>query len=361
MTKHIVLAFTIIASLTFAGCSQNNNPTAPAPPDVEENTFSSQVMVPEDILYKAQCGHVIGQKPYYWFDAVDTPAFNATILTDDNGQSANITRVTSGTWGKVRTFAINASTDYNSIRVFVPSHTTSCTWKIVIQEEGGAWRNWILQNSTGFTGYKDYDFSTINAAILAGSGVFTIEIIVEGAVGQSIELAELYVFNENGNVAPFEEYYWKEIFSINPFEYPNAHTTGWFDSTTNPEFKCTIINLGAQTGRITPEASAPPEGGKIISPVILWNSNRCNTITIKMTNPHLHDVFTIVIQEQTGSYRRFIMDKTLFHDTYPPAPTYYGGYTVDLSTITTLTDGTPFSIAIEGITDEFDIYSFYLN
>jgi hypothetical protein len=286
-----------------------------------------------------------GLKPWNWSDADNTPAFNATIRTNANAQSANVTRVNGDTWGKVRTFAISCTNAHKNIRVLVPSHSASVSWKLAIQEEGGAWRNWVVQESTGATGYLEYDFGAILTQVNSGSGSFSIEVIVEGAVGQYIELGELYVYDGTGVS------YWRETFANGVIGSGGTHTAGWFDATTNPDFHGTITNVAKNRGLITRHTN----WSKVMSPVLKWDAAACKSINVELTgydntksySPPLNTAFNIVIQEQGGAYRQWAIP--------PQWHVEWGGhgitwshtwYTGDLTAITELANGTPFSVAI---------------
>jgi hypothetical protein len=203
-----------LAALALAGCGKQN-PVAPQSSTQTPGTKTIQQYKPAGVIYEGRFAGTGTIKPWNWIDAQDDPSYNARIYTNANYQSANIIRVNGNTWGKVSTFPIAYANTTNAtvkVRIFVPSHSSSVTWKIVIQENGGQWRNWVLQNSTGYTGYRDYDFSAILAAVNAGSKSFCINLVVEGALSQYIEVAELYVYVASAAPDP-QDPYWYETFS----------------------------------------------------------------------------------------------------------------------------------------------------
>jgi hypothetical protein len=325
----------LLLSFLMTGCGKQN-PVAPAasPKTSTSPTKKAQTYLPAGIIYSGMFYNGT-DKPWYWFDSLDYPSYNARIRTNQNAQSADVIIQNTGAgWGKVSTFAIAYANTANanvSVRIFVPSHSSSCAWKIVIQEQTGQWRNWVLQDSTGYTGYKDYDLTAILAAVNAGSGSFTIELVVEGAAGQYVEVSELYVFLTNALPAPNAPY-WFADWGYKPGPY-NAHTAGWFDETTNPGFHATISNTFVN-GLIVGD---PTLGGKVESPIIPWKASRCQHVYIGINDPYA--AFTVWIQEQTGLYRQW------------QVPRIYnaGGYTCDLSSITALADGAPFSVTISDV------------
>jgi hypothetical protein len=314
------------------GCGQHN-PVAPV--TTADTTKHAQLYKPGSIIYEGIFGGWAGVKPWYWFDANDTPSYNAIIRTNANTQSANITRVTGGTWGKVTTFAMGYGNTANAsvgVRIFVPSHSASVSWKLQVQEQNGQWRNWVLQSSTGYTGYKDYDLTSVLAAVNAGSGRFTLELVVEGGVGQYLEAAELYVFVQG---APLTLPYWWENFRVDAPYGANKHTAGWFDETTNPGFHATIENRPGHQGYVV---GNPTLGGKVMSPVLPWKASECQILYITT-----HDstyAFSVYIQEQSGQYRQWQVPKTWVDG---------AAFMCDLRGLIPLADGAPFSITLSDI------------
>lgn len=355
----IFLSLALLGIVILTGCGKNN-PSAPSIASSEETTLTTQTFKPGGIIYEAQLcarqqnwweegaqaeGTVAGYKPYYWFDGIDNPAFNAEILINLNSQSSTIRRTNAGTtWGKVHTFAIECSGSVAdaAIRIFVPSHSTSVAWKLVIQEEGGAWRNWVLQNSTGYTGYKDYDFNAIFAEVKTGSGKFIIEVVLEGSESEWIELAELYVFDKaKEHEAYIEKAYWYESFDFaSAFDYHGytGPTPGWFDERNTPGSNGQIRNQSNRMARIRNYPNEL-EGGKVMSPVIPWDPDYCQKLIIDLTDSTA--CFSIWIQEQRGSYRQWQIPRT--------AGETGTEFTYDLTTVTELAKGDPFSVTIADV------------
>ncbi len=327
-----------------AGCGKQS-PTSPTfSQKNNDSTSKVKELKPTDIAYSGVFTGTKLTKPWYWFDANDNAAFNAQIRVGENGHSSNITRVNEGTWGKVHTFPITCASNYHFIRIFVPSHSSSVTWKLVIQEEEGAWRNWVLQESTGETGYKDYDFATILNAVNAGSGKFTINILVEGAVGESIEVAELYVFAPV-DIANANNAYWEQTFPYNPDNPPaQGHTPGWFDETTNVGFNATIRTQAYRWGILS--LPSDKEWGKVLSPVITCDTSVYKILRLRSSVSFQDDytahTYRIGIQEQGGAYRHWWVNvQTPF-----PTPSYgFGVYQWDISSLGLPAD-MPFSVEI---------------
>jgi predicted small lipoprotein YifL len=341
--KALFLCSVLVGLLALAGCGKQN-PLQPSSSAQKGNhTVKAQELKPTDIAYTGIFGGDPGLKPWYWFDANDTPDFDATIRTTSNGASANITRVTGGTWGKVHTAAISCAAKYHYLRIFVPSHSGSVTWKIVIQEEGGQWRSWTLQDSTGDTGYKDYDFTAILASVNTGSGKFTINLVVEGAVGEYVEVAELYVFAQV-NIADANNAYWEQTFPmIDDVPGMSGHTPGWFDQTTNPDFGATLMNDGNYEAAMT--VTGAWGWGKVLSPVITCDLSVFKTLRIWMLNwdsDPRSDSFRIGIQEQGGAYRHWwVSPPTQF-----PNPSFgFSAYAWDVSGLG-ISSNVPISIEI---------------
>lgn len=332
MNKTLWLA-ALAGFVIVAGCGKQS-PLAPKE-TAQANTVKTQAYEPDECIYKGVFGGTPGMKPWYWRDADDDSSFNATIRTCANSQSAHITRVNTGsTWGKVGTFSIKPGSNFNHVRIFVPSCSANVTWKLIAREEYGEERWQVIQDSTTQTGYLDYDITSF--LDLGIWGPYVLEIIVEGAVGEYIEVAELYVYAPDSNYSESPGY-WVENFGIDLPLPEGAHTAGWFDDTTHPDFDATIVNISGHRGLITPLVL----GGKVLGPVIPWKASKCVTLEIGIDDCD-PGAFAVVIQEQAGSYRRFVMAKT-----FSTTPTPH--WTIDLTGITGMADGTPFSVAIEGV------------
>jgi len=339
----LFLCFLLAGSLAVAGCGKNS-PLEPAP-QKSNGKVSAQQLIPTDCAYSGYfVGPPAGCKPPYWFDANDNPDYNAIIRTAANCESAIITRVNGGTWGKVFTFPITCTAEYHYIRIFIPTHSASVTWKIVIQEDGGQWRSWTLQDSTAETGYKDYDFAAILDAVNAGSGAFTINIIAEGAVDEYVEVAELYVFAQVA-VPDMNNAYWEQTFPC--ISMAIVHTPGWFDETTNPGYHATLMNRGNDSSAFF-TLSSGQAWGKVLGPVITCDTSVFKIFRIKMLN-YLIDPTTasyaIGIQEQGGAYRHWwVQAETPF-----PAPTSddknYTTFAWDISSLG-LDPAMPFSVEL---------------
>jgi hypothetical protein len=348
MNKRFLLAV-LVGSMVMAGTGSRSAAAQEASMPPRESTLASAVPTPAakpelpDVYeYFGIFGGKPGLKPWNWRDVADDPTFNATIRTCANAQSANITRVSGGRWGKVSTFAILPNPFSYMVRIFVPSHSNSVTWKLVAQELGGSSHSQVIQESTGKTGYFEYDISRFLRQNMNNS--FELEIVVEGAVGEYVEVAELYVYNPEPASGTAKEY-WGEKFGMADPLAKDARTAGWLDATTNPDFNCTITNLNQQ-GCIKPVAP----GGKVVGPMIPWKATRCTALELGVVTSNQSEYdpgsFSVVIQEQAGAYRRWVLDKTYHLQAGNHA---YPWWSVDLSPVKGMTDGTPFSVAIEGV------------
>lgn len=301
---------------------------------------------PSGILYEGRFWGAPNVKPWYWFDATDNQMedLGATILTRENGQSADIKVIAlawapNRNWGRVRTFPIDLALGPLSdpmIRIFVPSHTASVSWKLIVSTPDMSYTR-VIQESTGATGYIDYNiWYPLYLLSQQGATQFTIDLVVEGVPGQSIEVAELYYYDKQVTV-PADAPYWTETFtSAQPLD-GNRHTAGWFDQTTNPGFNCVIENLPDNVGRI---AGDPSQWGKVMSPVIPWSATRCRTLEIGIPDPNAS--FTVWVQEQGGAYRQWQLPKT-----------YDGSkWVCDLSGVTGLIDVENYAMAKGAITTQ---------
>jgi hypothetical protein len=329
-----VLMILILGLWMLAGCG-HTNPVAPKTQASSNGSKTVQTFRPSGVIYEGRFGGTPTIKPWYWTDAADVSSYNATILTMPNGQSARIKRVNGSTWGKISTFPISYANTANAtvnVRFFVTSHSSSMAWKLEVQEQGGAWRNWVLRNSSGDTGYTESNLTSILAAVNAGSGSFTLEIVVEGAVDEYLEAAELYVYNTSA--APnLSAAYWEEWFSY--YIGNHGHTAGWFDETTNPGFHAIIENVQTQYGHIQGDAVL---GGKVMSPVLPWSVDRCKVCQIGVSDAGAK--FSVYIQEQSGQYRQWQIPLI-----YVTGGNYFQG---DISTVP-LAAGAPFSLTISDV------------
>jgi hypothetical protein len=328
----------LLGMMVLAGCGKHN----PAAPQTQGNSAkSAQTFRPEGIIYEASLSGDIGQKPWYWFDVNDDATYNASISVSQTKLTSRVTRVNSNsTWGKVLTFPIAYANTANAtvdLRIGVPSHSSSVSWKIIIQEQGGLWRNWELQSSTTDIGYKDYNLTSILQSVNAGMGKFCIEIVVEGAVDQFIELSALYVFDAGADLPA----YWYE----DGFLPTNTHLNGWYDETTNPGFHAVIYSESGHAQLVGDYV----RGGKVETPIIPWNSQHCKQLKISCFSGAC---FSVWVQEQTGQYRQWQVSKTFDAVNY--------GWVCDLTSVTALAEGTPFSITIADVFGGLYIYNIYL-
>ncbi len=353
MKKITILVCSLVAgSFLLNACGKTTNPVAPknqieTEKSVKTGLYKLEGFRPAGITYEGRFWGAPGAKPWYWNDATSLMMedLGATIVTRENGQSSDITVVPTQqnpnrNWGHVQTFPINytsGSMTIPSIRILVPSHTSSMSWKLNIvgcATGSVTQHSWVVQGSTGVTGYVDYNCSTIMSEFLAyGHTQFYIDLVAEGAPGQSFEVAELYFFDKNGWVSPADAY-WTEMFTPAQPVTGNRHTAGWFDQTNSPGFNCVIENQPNNVGCIV---GNPTQWGKVQSAVLPWNSNRCNTLWIGITDPNA--AFSVYIQEQSGAYRQWQISKSFEGDKF----------VCNLMGQTQLTDGTPFSVVIADV------------
>jgi hypothetical protein len=127
----------------------------------------------------------VGSKPLSWRDDTTDAGFGATLV--GNGGQATLTRTNSNTWGKALSPAwpaCNVST-YPLVEVSVTSVTAGATWKIGIQDISTS-QYWDLTTSQSGTGVFQFNY----AAVTGWSGLhnFMVQLVVEGAVGQSVKV-----------------------------------------------------------------------------------------------------------------------------------------------------------------------------
>jgi len=297
MKKNTFLCMCLVGIAAVSGCGKQS----PLAPDVKNNKLSTQTFKPSTIAYEGVFGGPQGAKPYYWYDADNTPAFNAEIRTNGDQSTANITRVNEGTWGKVHTAGITCSNDYHKIRMFIVSHSANMTWKLTVQEEGGAWRSWVVQESTNQTGYLDYDFSSILSEVNSGGGVFTLNIIIEGNVGEYLQIGELYVYRDAA-LAELSETLWEEKFQWG-IGQQSLLPPGWFDETNSPGLNATITKVLPIWCFLQLPSSTNVTWGKTQSPTVKGDLSVYQYLKMTVMDTDSPLRFKVALQEVGGAER----------------------------------------------------------
>lgn len=338
--SHMTCLLLVGSLLGLAACTPAPSamkPSAQESAAATHSTLHQKQWRPTSIQYQGIFGGTPNVKPWFWFDADDNPAFQARIRTNPNASTANVTRTPGGTWGKVHTVAIPPDLRFDTVRVFIPHCSASVTWKLVVQEEGGTWRSWPLQASTAETGYHDYPFREILKTIQAAHTRYTLAVVVEGAPGQFIEIAELYVFEPNPPEHAAEAFWVENFAARGPYVPSGEHTAGWSDVTTHPDFHARITTLWSGFGSIVLPAEAPVEWGKVLSPELTCNPKRYPKLKLDVYAQRVD--FKVALQERHGAYRHWWLNGQ-------KDPNRASGYVYDLASVPWLTAQTPFSIEI---------------
>ena len=126
-----------------------------------------------------------GSTPREWRDATTDTGFGATLV--NTGGQAVLTRTNSNTWGKALSPVwenCNVST-YPLVEVSVTSVTASAAWKLGMLDLSN-YQFYDLTGSLSTTGV--YQINYANATGWSGLHNFLVQLVVEGAVGQSVQV-----------------------------------------------------------------------------------------------------------------------------------------------------------------------------
>jgi len=128
-----------------------------------------------------------GEQVANWADETNAPGFNAEIAYASAPSLAVVTKPASATWGKVLspTLTIDPG-EYPWIEMSVASVSENATWKLGIQEIGGAYRYWELRPSTNETGDFRVDYRQITEVV--GPLTFAVQLTLEGAAEAAMEV-----------------------------------------------------------------------------------------------------------------------------------------------------------------------------
>jgi uncharacterized delta-60 repeat protein len=120
-------------------------------------------------------------KPGGWQDDADDPNFNAVIFYGDY-EKAFVNHTMDGTWGKVLSPGVTCDVSvFPQVEIRVDSVLGPATWKMGIQELGGAWQYWDLSTSQANSGTYMFNFASVTG--WTGVHQFAVQITIE-CVGQ---------------------------------------------------------------------------------------------------------------------------------------------------------------------------------
>jgi len=198
-----------------------------------------------------------GQQPQGWLDETGNPAFNVEIACTDPTGSGRVSRTSEDVWGKVLSPLVQCDAGlYPAVEINVTGVLPDTTWKIGIQEEGGAWQYWDLNTSSSATGTFILDYAAVTG--WAGIHAFRVQITVEGAAAAGIT-AEWVRVCQAGSVHGASV----RAASVAVPETPSVTPTGWTSTITptpgmtfTPTVTPTLTATGATpTSTLTPSVT----------------------------------------------------------------------------------------------------------
>lgn len=128
-----------------------------------------------------------GAQPAGWLDETNNVMYNAQIVYTAQFSIARVARTPEDIWGKVLSPPLNCNTSiYSHVEVRVTSLSPALTWKIGIQEIGGAWQYQDLCLSQNEAVTRVYNYAAVMG--WTGSHNFYIQLTAEGMNGTYFEV-----------------------------------------------------------------------------------------------------------------------------------------------------------------------------
>ncbi len=131
-----------------------------------------------------------GVKPTGWMDEGDDAAFNAHLRYAGDGSYIRLSRSAEDTWGKVLSPVITCDVDtFSAVQLGYRYGLGSTTWKVGVQEVGGAWQYWDLCNSYGGSAPAlTFEFNLKEKTGWSGTHSFRVQLVIEGASDRWVEM-----------------------------------------------------------------------------------------------------------------------------------------------------------------------------
>lgn len=165
-------------------------PTPSITPTITPTPTMTPTVTPTEVPGEAWREDFVGpalNQPAGWLDESEDAGFNAQIAYSYANSLASVTRTAESNWGKVLSQVITCDVSiYSYVELDVTSVLPDTTWKVGIQEEGGAWQYWDLNASQSQTGRFAYDLAAVTG--WSGTRSFHVQIVAEGLGGSGLEL-----------------------------------------------------------------------------------------------------------------------------------------------------------------------------
>ncbi len=131
-----------------------------------------------------------GTKPEGWADEGNDVNYNAWIGYLAGGTGVVVSRTAEDVWGKVLSPVITCDVDtFGQVQVGYLGGSGSSTWKIGIQEVGGAWQYWDIGPSRDCSvPALTFEFDLKGSTGWSGIHQFQVQITIEGAAGKYSQL-----------------------------------------------------------------------------------------------------------------------------------------------------------------------------
>ncbi|MBN1595802.1 hypothetical protein JW933_07745, partial [candidate division FCPU426 bacterium] len=266
-----------------------------------------------------------GVQPSGWEDETNNADFNAEIAYATANSLATISRTSDDTWGKV--LSQNHTVDvslYPMLGIHIAGLSGAVSWRVGIQETEGSWQHWFLQDSSIDTGTFTYDIAAVTGWI--GVHNFKVEIIVEGAGGEAIEVdyVEIYgagpsptatgtptpiptnTFTDTPTPTPtIEGVAWLEGFD----GAPGLQPAGWEDETDDNGFNAEIA-YAATASRAVVSRTGEDTWGKVLSPGQNVDVSAYPYLEINIAALSAAVSWKLGIQETEGSWQHWTLQES---------------------------------------------------
>jgi hypothetical protein len=278
-------------------------------PTITETFTPTPTATIAGVAYLDEFVGTAGVQPAGWVDETDDANFNAEIAYSTTSGLATISRNVDSTWGKV--LSPNQGIDvsaYPYIEISIPSISSEVSWKLGIQETDGSWLHYELQSSSTGTGAFYYDIAS--ATGWSGVHFFKVEIIVEGAAGENIEVDYVKIIAAEPTPTPTNTFtatatptieihsFWQEHF----IGTAGVQPTGWEDETDDGTMNAEIA-YSATASLANISRTSDSTWGKVLSSQQTVDLNMYPMISITVANVSSGATWKMGIQETEGIWQ----------------------------------------------------------
>ncbi|MEW6516372.1 MAG: hypothetical protein AB1439_05635 [candidate division FCPU426 bacterium] len=226
-------------------------PTSSLTPTATPTSSATLTVTPTQVPAEAWREDFVGtapDQPAGWLDETDDSQFNAQLSYSYTASLASITRTAESNWGKTLSPLITCDVSvYRYVELAVASVLPDTTWKVGIQEEGGAWQYWDLNSSQSQTGRFAYDLAAVTG--WTGTHAFRVQLVAEGLAGSGLEvdwvricLPEVVGSSAGG---------WQALYVANSPTFTPT-TTPTFTPTAAADTPTPVVNTNTPTPTPTP-------------------------------------------------------------------------------------------------------------